>query len=87
LTATIDFGLVLLEKLRGDEKAKLTQLAMECAPSLHLTLEARKPPTRDHRAGDELHGGIFGETRELYQSYGKMLAGKGGARHAEVGFR
>jgi len=32
VTAGIDFGLVLLAKLRGDEAAKLTQLAMEYAP-------------------------------------------------------
>jgi cyclohexyl-isocyanide hydratase len=32
VTAGIDFGLVLLAKLRGDEAAKLTQLAMEYDP-------------------------------------------------------
>jgi len=32
VTAGIDFGLVLLAKLRGDESAKLTQLAMEYDP-------------------------------------------------------
>lgn len=32
VTAGIDFGLVLLAKLRGDDKAKLTQLAMEYDP-------------------------------------------------------
>ena len=33
VTAGIDFGLVLLAKLRGDEAAKLTQLAMEYDPA------------------------------------------------------
>ena len=32
VTAGIDFGLVLLAKLRGDEAAKLTQLMMEYDP-------------------------------------------------------
>ena len=32
VTAGIDFGLVLLAKLRGDDAAKLTQLAMEYDP-------------------------------------------------------
>lgn len=32
VTAGIDFGLVLLAKLRGDDKAKLTQLAIEYDP-------------------------------------------------------
>jgi cyclohexyl-isocyanide hydratase len=32
VTAGIDFGLVLLSKLRGDEAAKLTQLALEYDP-------------------------------------------------------
>jgi cyclohexyl-isocyanide hydratase len=32
VTAGIDFGLVLLAKLRGDEVAKVTQLAMEYDP-------------------------------------------------------
>jgi cyclohexyl-isocyanide hydratase len=32
VTAGIDFGLVVLAKLRGDEAAKLTQLAMEYDP-------------------------------------------------------
>ena len=32
VTAGIDFGLVLLAKLRGDDNAKLTQLAMEYDP-------------------------------------------------------
>jgi cyclohexyl-isocyanide hydratase len=32
VTAGIDFGLVLLAKLRGDHAAKLTQLAMEYDP-------------------------------------------------------
>jgi len=32
VTAGIDFGLVLLAKLRGEEAAKLTQLAMEYDP-------------------------------------------------------
>ena len=32
VTAGIDFGLVLLSKLRGDDAAKLTQLAMEYDP-------------------------------------------------------
>ena len=32
VTAGIDFGLVLLARLRGDEAAKLTQLAMEYDP-------------------------------------------------------
>ncbi|HUA35251.1 MAG TPA: DJ-1/PfpI family protein [Candidatus Binataceae bacterium] len=33
VTAGIDFGLVLLAKLRGDDAAKLTQLAMEYDPA------------------------------------------------------
>ncbi len=33
VTAGIDFGLVLLAKLRGDEAAKMTQLAMEYDPA------------------------------------------------------
>jgi cyclohexyl-isocyanide hydratase len=32
VTAGIDFGLVVLAKLRGDDAAKLTQLAMEYDP-------------------------------------------------------
>ncbi len=32
MTAGIDFGLVLLAKLRGDDIAKVTQLAMEYDP-------------------------------------------------------
>ncbi len=32
VTAGIDFGLVILAKLRGDDAAKLTQLAMEYDP-------------------------------------------------------
>jgi len=32
VTAGIDFGLVLLAKLRGDDAARLTQLAMEYDP-------------------------------------------------------
>lgn len=32
MTAGIDFGLVLLAKLRGEDAAKLTQLAMEYDP-------------------------------------------------------
>jgi cyclohexyl-isocyanide hydratase len=32
VTAGIDFGLVLLAKLRGDDAAKWTQLAMEYDP-------------------------------------------------------
>lgn len=32
VTARIDFGLVLVAKLRGDDAAKLTQLAVEYDP-------------------------------------------------------
>src|SRR5262249_40216716 len=37
VTAGIDFGLVLLAKLRGDEAAKLTQLALEYDPEPPFT--------------------------------------------------
>ena len=43
VTAGIDFGLVLLAKLRGDDVAKLTQLAMEYDP--HPPFDAGSPKT------------------------------------------
>jgi cyclohexyl-isocyanide hydratase len=45
VTAGIDFGLVLLGKFRGEQAAKLTQLALEYAPSLPSCREAPKPLT------------------------------------------
>jgi len=63
VTAGIDFGLVLLAKLRGDEAAKLTQLAMEYAPE--PPFDAGSPRTAGpapRRAGDEPHGCRDGET-------------------------
>jgi cyclohexyl-isocyanide hydratase len=45
VTAGIDFGLVLLAKLRGDEAAKLTQLAMEYDPEPPFT--SGSPRTAD----------------------------------------
>jgi cyclohexyl-isocyanide hydratase len=41
VTAGIDFGLVLLAQLRGDEAAKMTQLAMEYDP--HPPFNAGSP--------------------------------------------
>jgi cyclohexyl-isocyanide hydratase len=45
VTAGIDFGLVLLAKLRGDEAAKLTQLAMEYDPE--PPFQSGSPKTAD----------------------------------------
>ena len=45
VTAGIDFGLVLLAKLRGDEAAKLTQLAMEYDPA--PPFQSGNPKTAD----------------------------------------
>jgi cyclohexyl-isocyanide hydratase len=45
VTAGIDFGLVLLAKLRGDEATKLTQLAMEYDPE--PPFQSGSPKTAD----------------------------------------
>jgi cyclohexyl-isocyanide hydratase len=45
VTAGIDFGLVLLAKLRGEEAAKLTQLAMEYDPA--PPFQSGNPKTAD----------------------------------------
>jgi cyclohexyl-isocyanide hydratase len=45
VTAGIDFGLVLLAKLRGDDAAKLTQLAMEYDPE--PPFQSGSPKTAD----------------------------------------
>ena len=45
VTAGIDFGLVLLAKLRGDDAAKLTQLAMEYDPE--PPFDSGSPKTAD----------------------------------------
>jgi cyclohexyl-isocyanide hydratase len=43
VTAGIDFGLVVLAKLRGDDAAKLTQLAMEYDPEPPFNSGSPKP--------------------------------------------
>src|SRR5437773_9309419 len=43
VTAGIDFGLVLLAKLRGDETARLMQLAMEYAPEPPFNARSPRP--------------------------------------------
>ena len=66
VTAGIDFGLVILAKLRGDDAAKLTQLAMEYDPE--PPFNAGSPKTAgpaDRPASDELHGHGDGKTGEL----------------------
>jgi cyclohexyl-isocyanide hydratase len=66
VTAGIDFGLVLLAKLRGDDAAKLTQLAMEYDPA--PPFDAGSPQdrrTQNRRAGHEFHGYSDGQGGEL----------------------
>ena len=58
VTAGLDFGLVLLAKLLGDDIAKMTQLAMEYDPGAkysrrRLTVEAA-PTVFYKRRGDQI---------------------------------
>ena len=63
VTAGIDFGLVVLAKLRGEDAAKLTELAIEydpCRPSMRAAPRLRVPRSS---SSDELHGRPFCRVR------------------------
>jgi cyclohexyl-isocyanide hydratase len=73
VTAGIDFGLVLLAKLRGDDAAKLTQLAMEYDPE--PPFNAGTPKTAGPGIVEQAlsfmakaDGGMSELTPEVYQS-------------------
>ena len=64
VTAGIDFGLVLLAKLRGDDAAKLTQLAMEYDPE----------PPFDSGSPKTAGPAIVEQARSFMASYMEKLA-------------
>lgn len=75
VTAGIDFGLVLLARLRGDDVAKLTQLAMEYDPQ--PPFDAGSPKN----AGDAITQQFLASVEPLEQQMRQIAAGiSAGAR-------